>query len=77
VIVTRTRHPRATALPLIVAEFRRHGIDAQVAETVSEALSMAVNTAGAKDLVCAAGSLFVVGEAIEAVNRQGRLLGKD
>jgi len=77
VIVTRTRHPRAMAPPPIVAEFRRHGIEAQVVETVCEALSLALNMAGARDLVCAAGSLFVVGEVIEEVNKRGRLLRKD
>ena len=77
VIVTRTRHPRAMAPPPMVAEFRRHGIEAQVAETISEALSLALSVAGAGDLVCAAGSLFVVGETIEEVNKQSRLLGKD
>ncbi|TRZ49896.1 MAG: bifunctional folylpolyglutamate synthase/dihydrofolate synthase [Dehalococcoidia bacterium] len=77
VIVTRTCHPRAMAPPLVVAEFRRHGIEAQVAETISEALSLALSVAGARDLICAAGSLFVVGETIEEVNKQSRLLGKD
>ncbi len=77
VIVTRTCHPRAMAPPPIVAEFRRHGIEAQVAETISEALSLALSIAGAGDLICAAGSLFVVGETIEEVNKPGRLLRKD
>ena len=49
----------------IVDEFRKHGVEAQAAETVSEALSLALAQAGAEDLVCVAGSLFVVAEAIE------------
>jgi len=65
VVVTHSRHPRVMALPRIVAEFRKHGIEAQAAETVSEALSLALAQAGAGDLVCVAGSLFVVAEAIE------------
>ncbi len=77
VIVTRTRHPRAMAPPSIVAEFRRHGIEAQVAEAIPEALSLALNIAGTQDLVCATGSLFVVGETIDEVNKLGRLLRKD
>ena len=68
VIATRTRHPRAMAPPQVVAEFRKHGIEARVAETVPEALSLALNIAGAQDLICAAGSLFVVGETMESVN---------
>jgi dihydrofolate synthase/folylpolyglutamate synthase len=77
VIVTRTCHPRAMAPPSIVAEFSRHGIEAQVAEAIPEALSLALNIAGARDLVCAAGSLFVVGEVIEEINKQRHLLKKD
>ncbi len=66
VIATRSHHPRATAPASIVAEFRRHGVDAQAVEAVSEALSLALALAGTGDLVCVAGSLFVVAEAIEA-----------
>jgi dihydrofolate synthase/folylpolyglutamate synthase len=76
VIVTRSRHPRAMAPPPIVAEFARHGAEVEVAEDVSIALTLALGMAGARDLVCVAGSLFVVGEAIEQANRQGRLLNK-
>jgi len=76
VIVTRSRHPRAMAPPPIVAEFARHGAEVEVAEDVSTALTLALGMAGARDLVCVAGSLFVVGEAIEQANRQGRLLNK-
>jgi dihydrofolate synthase/folylpolyglutamate synthase len=65
VIVTRSRHPRAMAPASLAAEFARHGVEAQVAEDVSSALSRALALAGAKDLVCVAGSLFVVGEAME------------
>jgi len=76
VIVTRSRHPRAMAPPPIVAEFARYGVEVQVAEDVPTALVMALNMAGARDLVCVAGSLFVVGEAIEQANKQGHLLTK-
>jgi len=66
VIVTRSRHPRAMATALLVAEFARHGIEAKVADDIPSALSKALALAGEKDLVCAAGSLFVVAEAMEA-----------
>jgi len=68
VIVTCTCHPRAMTSPPIVAEFRRHGIEAQVAEAIPEALSLALNIAGNRGLICATGSLFVVGETMEAVS---------
>ena len=76
VVVTRSRHPRAMAPPPIVAEFARHGDEVEVAEDVSTALTLAMGMAGTRDLVCVAGSLFVVGEAIEQANRQGRFSSK-
>ena len=69
VIVTRSRHPRAMAPAPIVAEFARHRMETQVVETVPEALSLALALAGDRDIICVAGSLFVVGEAIEQANR--------
>ena len=56
------------APPLIVAEFARYGVEVQVAEDVPTALAQALSIAGVRDLVCVAGSLFVVGEAIEQVS---------
>ena len=75
VIVTRSRHPRAMSLEQLIAVFRRCGIEVQAVEAVSEALSLALSMAGARDLVCVAGSLFVVGEAIEQANIRSRLFG--
>lgn len=66
VIVTRSRHPRAMAPAPLAAEFTRHGLKALIAEDVPSALSQALAMAGEKELVCLAGSLFIVGEAMEA-----------
>ncbi|MFB0559230.1 MAG: folylpolyglutamate synthase/dihydrofolate synthase family protein [Dehalococcoidales bacterium] len=76
VIITRSHHPRAMALPLIAAEFRRHGVEARAVDTVSEALSLVLAQAGARDLICVTGSLFVVAEAIEQANIRGYFSGK-
>jgi dihydrofolate synthase/folylpolyglutamate synthase len=65
VIVTRSRHPRAMALAPLAAEFARHGVKALIAEDVPSALSRALALAGGKDLICIAGSLFIVAEAME------------
>jgi len=73
VIITRSRHPRAMEPSQLEAEFRRHGVAAQLVESVSEALSLAMSIAGAKDLICATGSLFVVAEVIEQANIQNGL----
>ena len=69
VIVTCSRHPRAMAPALLQAEFAKYGVETQVAEAVPEALSKALALAESRDLICVAGSLFVVGEAIEEANR--------
>jgi len=66
VIVTRSRHPRAMAPAPLAAEFARHGRKARITEDVPSALSQALSMAGEKGLVCLAGSLFIVGEALEA-----------
>lgn len=70
VIITRSRHPRAMATNFIVAEFRKYGFKPHVAEPVSEAVSLALSQTGEKDLICVTGSLFVVGEAIEYLDRE-------
>jgi dihydrofolate synthase/folylpolyglutamate synthase len=70
VIVTRSRHPRALALAPLVAEFARHDIKARLAGDVPSALSLALSLAGDRDLVCATGSLFIVGEVLEVVGFQ-------
>jgi dihydrofolate synthase/folylpolyglutamate synthase len=65
VIAARSRHPRALPVAKIKAEFGRYGIEAQVAEDIPAALAKAVALAGDRDIICVAGSLFVVAEAIE------------
>jgi dihydrofolate synthase/folylpolyglutamate synthase len=77
VIVTRSGHPRALAPALLSAEFIRHGIKAQLIGDVPSALSQALALAGEKDLVCVAGSLFVVAEAMEAAARLFPTTGPD
>jgi dihydrofolate synthase/folylpolyglutamate synthase len=69
VIVTRSQHPRAMAVAAITAEFARYGVKAQVADDVPMALSRATALAGDKDLICVAGSLFIVAEAIEQAKK--------
>ncbi len=75
VIVTCARHPRAMAPTLLKAEFARNGVETQVVEGVSTALSQALALAGDRDLICVAGSLFVVAEAIEWQGGEGHLRG--
>ena len=72
VIVTRSQHPRAMAPALVVAEFARYGVAAQVAPDVPAALKAAFDIAGNRGFIGITGSLFIVGEAIEQVRRMGR-----
>jgi dihydrofolate synthase/folylpolyglutamate synthase len=69
VIVTRSRHPRSMATDTIVTEFRKYGLGTHVTGSVPEALSQALSLVGEGDLICITGSLFVVGEAIEYLDR--------
>jgi len=65
VIATHSIHPRAMPTASVVAEFSRHGVEAQATEDISIALPLALTLAGEKDLICVTGSLFVVAGAIE------------
>jgi len=67
VIATRSRHPRATMPEAVAGEFARQGLRAEVAEDVAQAVAKAQAKAGKRDLICATGSLFLVGEVIENV----------
>jgi len=64
-IVTQSCHPRAMNPGQLKDEFRKHGVNSEVTGNIAEALSLAKNMAGNKDLICAAGSLFIVAEVIE------------
>ncbi|MEE9198282.1 MAG: Mur ligase family protein, partial [Dehalococcoidia bacterium] len=69
VIVTRSRHPRAAAVSDVAPAFQALGIIVDVADGVEQALGMAFGMTGPKDLICATGSLFIVGEVIEVIRR--------
>jgi len=67
VIATRSRHPRATMPEAVAGEFARQGLRAEIAGDVAQAVAKAQAKAGKRDLICATGSLFLVGEVIENV----------
>ena len=69
VIVTRAGHSRAAPLSTLAAEFSRRGIEPEIIETISEAISRALSIADRKDIVCVTGSLFVVAEALDYFSR--------
>jgi dihydrofolate synthase/folylpolyglutamate synthase len=70
VIVTRSHHPRAVAVERLAEEFSRQGMVVEVSENVASAMELALTTAGASDLVCATGSLFLVAEVMAYMLKQ-------
>jgi dihydrofolate synthase/folylpolyglutamate synthase len=69
VIVTQTAHSRAAPLSTLAAEFSKRGIEPEMRETISEAISRALSLAGRDDIICVTGSLFVVAEALDYFSR--------
>jgi dihydrofolate synthase/folylpolyglutamate synthase len=65
IILVASRHPKAVKPEALVAEFQKHGVTPRVTESVKEAVKLALEGAGANDLVCAAGSIFVIAEVLE------------
>ncbi len=69
--VTRSRHPRAAAVELLAEECGRAGRPARVFPDVGAALAEFLTQAGAHDLVCVTGSLYLVAEAREYLGAPG------
>jgi dihydrofolate synthase/folylpolyglutamate synthase len=65
IILVASKHPRAVKAEALAAEFEKHGVKPRVAESVKEALALALREAGPNDLICAAGSIFVTAEVME------------
>jgi folylpolyglutamate synthase/dihydropteroate synthase len=55
----------------LVAEFSRHGIEAETTDDISIALRLALTMAKENDLICVTGSLFVAAGAIEQAKTLG------
>ena len=67
VIATRSRHPRAMPPEKLAGVIAGSGAKAEIAEDVAQAISIARAKAGKQDIICATGSLFLVGEVIEHI----------
>jgi dihydrofolate synthase/folylpolyglutamate synthase len=67
VIIARSRHPRSVEPAVLVEEFSRHGVKPRVADSVAAAAKLALAGARPDDLICAAGSVFVIAEVLEEV----------
>ena len=76
IILVASRHPRAVKAEALVAEFQKHGVKPRVAESVKDAMKLALEEAGPNDLICAAGSIFVIAEVMEMM-RNSKLKGQN
>jgi dihydrofolate synthase/folylpolyglutamate synthase len=65
IILVASRHPRAVKADVLVAEFQKQGVTPRVAATVKDTIHLALEEAGDNDLICAAGSIFVIAEVME------------
>lgn len=71
VIIARSRHPRSVPPEMLRDEFLKHGVTPQVAESVASAIKLALDRAKPDDLICAAGSVFVIAEVMEETGAKG------
>ena len=69
VVVTRSSHPRAASPLDLAAEFAKGGIKPKITNAVGQALSQTLPLAREGDLICITGSLFVVAEALDYMER--------
>jgi dihydrofolate synthase/folylpolyglutamate synthase len=65
IVLVTSRHPRSVKGPVLVEEFRKRGVEPKVAESVAEAVNSVLGEAGPNDLICVAGSVFVIAEVLE------------
>jgi dihydrofolate synthase/folylpolyglutamate synthase len=66
VTLTRSHHERSIALDRLTQALEARGVPTTTVPEVREAVGQALAQAGSDDLVIVTGSLFVVGEALEA-----------
>src|SRR4030042_173219 len=71
IVVVASRHPRALKAATLVAEFQKQGVTPRVAESVKEAIALALEEAGPNDLIGAAGRLFGVEGGVGEVGGKG------
>ena len=66
IILVASRHPKAVKGEALAAEFKKHGVTPRAANTVKDAIRLALDESGPNDLICAAGSIFVIAEVMES-----------
>jgi len=69
VIVVRSRNPRSLSAETMAQEFARYGTAVAMAGSVAAAVELAQSHAGADDLICATGSIFIIAEVMEHLGK--------
>lgn len=77
IILTKSLNPRAAAPELFAEDLREYKSRLKTAPGIREALSIALEAAGDDTLICAAGSFFLVGEALELIEKEPGLFRKN
>lgn len=62
IILVASRHPKSVRPETLVSKFADHSKSARIAGSVPGAVVLALAGAGKKDLICVAGSVFVIAE---------------
>ena len=65
IYLVASKHPKAVKGEVLATEFAKYKITPKVAQSVTEAITMAKAGAGPNDVICAAGSIFVIAEVME------------
>ncbi|MDD5338818.1 MAG: bifunctional folylpolyglutamate synthase/dihydrofolate synthase [Dehalococcoidales bacterium] len=67
IIVVASKHPRAVGVGTLAEAFMKEGVKPRIADSVAEAIGLAMEDAKPNDLICAAGSIFVIAELLEGM----------
>nr|MBA2284411.1 hypothetical protein [Ktedonobacteraceae bacterium] len=73
VVLTRMMNPRAATIEQLQAAFAEHApqVEMHSASTSRQAMDLAVGLAGARDMICATGSLYIAGEVLRWAAARG------
>ncbi len=71
VVTTRSKHPRALDPSILAEKFAEHHCKVVTTGSVPEAMELAIKAAHNEGFVCATGSLFLAGEALEWARKPG------
>jgi dihydrofolate synthase / folylpolyglutamate synthase len=71
IYLVASKHPKAVKGEVLAAEFAKYKVTPKVAQSVAEAITMAKAEAAPDEVICAAGSIFVIAEVMEWAGVRG------